>query len=282
MLRATPGDQATVQGLLEHGRYTYCDFGLEDLPVILSRDLVLVAGRRDHPWGCIGIHLRERSHVLPTGAPDYGQLRCVAIDRGRHPSRGLSDLLTGLLALITPSTHPLRLVIYGSNSWLKLPFLNLGFEIVERLQFYRRHNLLQSSDRAELPPGIILRPVRSTDLEALAQLDVATFDPLWHYGVAELQSLSQQGPMQIAEANGQLLGYSALTYSPFEAQLVRLAVHPTSQGRGVGRALLGNALHAVRDLGIDELALNTQTSNTRSQTLYRSFGFRPTGTIAPV
>jgi ribosomal protein S18 acetylase RimI-like enzyme len=79
-----------------------------------------------------------------------------------------------------------------------------------------------------------------------------------------------------------LAGYTAVcANSRSEAQLARLAVHPTYQGRGVGRALLADTIvYAAQEF--DRLVLNTQTTNHRSQKLYAGFGFRPIGLSVPV
>ena len=53
-------------------------------------------------------------------------------------------------------------------------------------------------------------------------------------------------------------------------------VHPDYQGKGIGRALLSEAVrYAAGEFTV--LVLNTQVNNNRSQTLYRGFGFRPIG-----
>ena len=58
-------------------------------------------------------------------------------------------------------------------------------------------------------------------------------------------------------------------------------MHPSYQGRGIGRALLSDAIrYAAGEFSV--LVLNTQINNNRSQSLYRGLGFRPIGTSLAV
>jgi ribosomal protein S18 acetylase RimI-like enzyme len=111
----------------------------------------------------------------------------------------------------------------------------------------------------------------------LAGLDAAAFPPLWHFGVKDLFEMLMRCRVQLAWWQGQLAGYAALcANNRSEGQLARLAVHPSFQGRGIGRALLADAItYAAQEFAV--LVLNTQVTNTRSQTLYRGFGFRAIG-----
>ena len=111
-------------------------------------------------------------------------------------------------------------------------------------------------------------------------------------------TISGESAGESAGEGDQLLGYAALCgpvradlwedepiqgeVSSGEAMLARLAVHPSAQGRGIGRRLLMDSLSAAHERGAETVVLNTQTSNARSQALYRSLGFRRTGEIYPV
>jgi putative acetyltransferase len=56
-------------------------------------------------------------------------------------------------------------------------------------------------------------------------------------------------------------------------ELARMAVEPTFQGKGVGRALAKAALARARALGATELRLLSNTKLARAVALYRSLGF---------
>jgi ribosomal protein S18 acetylase RimI-like enzyme len=54
------------------------------------------------------------------------------------------------------------------------------------------------------------------------------------------------------------------------------------QGRGVGRALLGDLFSKLVNDGIYHLSVNTQSDNTVSLSLYQKMGFIRTGEQYPV
>jgi ribosomal protein S18 acetylase RimI-like enzyme len=64
--------------------------------------------------------------------------------------------------------------------------------------------------------------------------------------------------------------------------IVRLAVRPDAQGRGVGSQLLTDALDYCRASGAAVVRLNTQESNLASHHLYQRFGFQRSGRRVPV
>lgn len=65
------------------------------------------------------------------------------------------------------------------------------------------------------------------------------------------------------------------------AYLSLLAVRPDLQARGVGRALVREALDAAGRAGHERVALHVLADNERALRLYRAGGFRPTGVAFP-
>ena len=211
-----------------------------------------------------------------------------------------------------------QLVYYDADNWLVRPLLAAHFAQIDRVQFLelqrlsRRvgeiHEQLSQSVAQVVDEGgrhgvIELRPAQPSDVERLAALDGETFDPLWHMGAPRLLELLLSCHVCVATARSgpadaeRLVGYAALCgpastagagqslwgeAAASEAMLARLAVHPSAQGRGIGRRLLMDSLSAAHERGAETVVLNTQTSNARSQALYRSLGFRRTGEIYPV
>ncbi|HUA10603.1 MAG TPA: GNAT family N-acetyltransferase [Solirubrobacteraceae bacterium] len=62
------------------------------------------------------------------------------------------------------------------------------------------------------------------------------------------------------------------------AYVAILAVAPASQGRGIGRALLGDVIRAARADGLNEVQLSVASDNPNALRLYESFGMQ--GTVA--
>jgi GNAT superfamily N-acetyltransferase len=86
------------------------------------------------------------------------------------------------------------------------------------------------------------------------------------------------GEIEVAEANGALLGMVALSHDAGAARLTvdLLAVGPAAQGCGVGRSLLAHAETRARALGAATMHLHTVAAYDRLLRLYRSAGFEVT------
>jgi GNAT superfamily N-acetyltransferase len=97
----------------------------------------------------------------------------------------------------------------------------------------------------------------------------------------------------IAELAGQLVGIAALTqdqdagyadadWDAAEPALVthRLAVAPSAHGQGVAQALLQQAEHEARALGLRTLRVDTNSENAATQRLFPKLGYRFAGEIA--
>jgi ribosomal protein S18 acetylase RimI-like enzyme len=102
----------------------------------------------------------------------------------------------------------------------------------------------------------------------------------------------EQQHLWVAELGSQLAGVAALTqdqdaeyadadWDASEPALVthRLAVSPTAQGRGVAQALLAQAEHEARTLGLRTLRVDTNSENAATQRLFPKLGYRFAGEI---
>ena len=78
----------------------------------------------------------------------------------------------------------------------------------------------------------------------------------------------------LAEFDGELAGLLVLDPGHEEGFLIdNVAVHPSHQGTGVGRALLERAEDEARRAGADAIHLYTHELLTESQELYRRIGY---------
>jgi ribosomal protein S18 acetylase RimI-like enzyme len=101
-----------------------------------------------------------------------------------------------------------------------------------------------------------------------------------------------QHHLWVAELGGKLAGIAALTqdqdaeyadadWDAAEPALVthRLAVAPSAQGHGVAQALLAQAEHEARALGLRTLRVDTNSENAATQRLFPKLGYRFAGEI---
>ena len=133
------------------------------------------------------------------------------------------------------------------------------------------------------PRGIHIRRMTEADLPDVERTDAASFDPLWQNPLETIRkAFSQALYATVAEDDHGILGYQLSTGGGQRAHLARLAVHPTAQGKGAGRALLSDLFRYVTHAGIARLSVNTQNDNQASLNLYQRMGFLRTGEEYPV
>lgn len=150
---------------------------------------------------------------------------------------------------------------------------------------------------------MILRRATATDYAALDELWIAVWREayteqaeaellagLTPHGQAWWEAMNSGSNIATvaADHDGALLGYS-ITALPSRdadeptgvAELVNLNVAVGAQRRGVGRALLEEAIGRLRGEGVRELTAWTLINNSRSLPLYESAGFVRDGAQRP-
>lgn len=137
--------------------------------------------------------------------------------------------------------------------------------------------------------GVAVREVRADEHTAVAALTVAAYDRVGRVSDEYRATLGDVAARQdpdtrvlVAVADGEVLGSVTVVggcSQHFEhaghgdGGFRMLAVAPGVQGRGVGRALLGAALHHGRDAGWRRLVITTMAWMDGAQRLYESHGF---------
>ena len=131
--------------------------------------------------------------------------------------------------------------------------------------------------------GIRIRKMTESDLPEVERTDAASFVPLWQNPLDTLRrAYSQTLFATVAEDEHGIVGYQLTTGGRTHAHLARLAVHPSAQGRGAGRALLVELFGRLTEMGVTRLTVNTQSDNGASLGLYQKMGFFRTGEQYPV
>lgn len=283
---ATPADLPAIRRLLQQNRHGFLACGQEDLPDLLGRAGAVVGvlpGEDAGVWGFVAFDGPGTQAAL--GSLPDGALRAAVI--GRHlPSGATAEQLIGqIVSALTAAGQPFQLTALPDESWLERLLEETGFVVVDYLCLYQRTR--RSLPLSPVPAS--LRPLRGDELTALAGLDRLAFSPLWRMSDAELLELLFTGRVQVAEMDGQLAGYAAISLHPAQdryddnqAQLTRLAVHPSLRGRGIGRQLLSESIAYAHANDCYRILLNTAESNPASRHLYESLHFRRQGALRPV
>jgi [ribosomal protein S18]-alanine N-acetyltransferase len=127
----------------------------------------------------------------------------------------------------------------------------------------------------------VLRAMRWWDVEAVVGLERELFGPgawsaevFWSELAAPGRAYLVAGDAGGAEV---LLGYAGLAAGGGEADVQTVAVAPSAQGRGVGRALLDALVAEAARRGAPAVLLEVRADNTAAQHLYTSSGFERIG-----
>ena len=168
--------------------------------------------------------------------------------------------------------------------WFQEVLAGSGFENRQQivmLEWRYQPSFAYTSPRG--PDGIRIRRMTEADLPDVEKTDAASFDPLWQNPLETVRkAFGQALYATVAENEQGILGYQLSTGGGQRAHLARLAVHPSAQGKGAGRALLSDLFRYITYAGISRLSVNTQNDNQASLSLYQRMGFVRTGEEYPV
>jgi ribosomal protein S18 acetylase RimI-like enzyme len=164
--------------------------------------------------------------------------------------------------------------------WFQNVLVASGFENRQNIVMLEWQYQPWASGEAE---GVRIRKMEESDLPDVEKTDAASFPPLWQNHLDTLhRAYSQALLATVAENEHGIVGYQLSTGGRIRAHLARLAVHPSLQGRGVGRALLVDLFARLNEFGIPKLTVNTQSDNNVSLSLYQKMGFLRTREQYPV
>jgi len=145
--------------------------------------------------------------------------------------------------------------------------------------------------------GYTIQPYEAGDLPRLQEITRQTFGPVsidcnmekafgpfgqggWQQrkvmAIADDCRLQPDGVFVAEDANGQVIGYvtTRLNSLSLVGWIPNLAVDPTAQGKGLGRALLEHAIDFFRRSGMQVAKIETLDQNPIGQNLYPSLGFQ--------
>lgn len=129
-------------------------------------------------------------------------------------------------------------------------------------------------------PNLEIRPLSTTHLDELVELDRICFDGLWSRE-AYLRELESPNSILLGLFSpiypSQLLGMGCFWSILEEAHITILAVRPQHQHQGLGQTLLVSLLQKAYKLGLERATLEVRASNQTAISLYQKFGFKTAG-----
>jgi GNAT superfamily N-acetyltransferase len=210
---------------------------------------VLPAGTRLVPWragdGRAHLVIAHTTPLRPTAVD-------ACVERARHD---------GYTGIVTSALGP------GEQA----PFEARGFTPQDHL-----HLLSCTLRREPTPPLLGVRRVRRRERSDALAVDDAAFAPNWRLGRSGLRDALAATPFRQFRATGPtggLTGYAITGFDGRNGYLQRLAGHPDHRRRGIGRALVADALRYSWRRGATRVFVNTQLENTAALALYDACGF---------
>lgn len=203
--------------------------------------------------------------------PEVGELAAVLANRPLRPE----SVQRGVAVLAERGYQ--RIVTNALTTAEQEGYLAVGFSVQERLHLLS-HDLRHIPDP---PRGHRLRRGRRRDRDRILAVDAAAFDDFWQLDRTGLLDAIGATPSSRTRVGGghDLTGYAVTGRAGTRGYLQRLAVHPDAQGRGLGSALVVDALRWLHRHRCTVAMVNTQEVNTGALALYRRLGFtaRPEG-----
>ncbi len=126
--------------------------------------------------------------------------------------------------------------------------------------------------------AIVVRTARADDIEAAAQRERACFDA-YQLDAKRLAYLQRtpRAIVRIAERDGAPVGHAITLVRNHRGgswgRLYSLAVDPACRGRGIGRALLADAMEQLASRGVNRVFLEVERANASAVQLYERHGF---------
>ena len=262
----TIDDIAFVKRLLSASEYIYQRFTFDELPMLLkhypavgmfrgnSLQSFLLAQTVNAPsaWiGGFGVNWSESRSYIPMLDTLLEHLIPLLVKRGvRHLYYSGNDL---------------------QNDWLREVLL---------MRDFKPHRLLYAYDKFDfrIPStgnqNVKIRPVERRDMPALLAIEEACFEDFWRYDAVSFEDIAATHPyFVVAEQAGKVVGYQFNALDSEFGYLVRIAVHPSASGQGIGVRLMSEAIEFFKQANVLRIMLNTQDDNAHAHRLYEWFGF---------
>lgn len=118
-----------------------------------------------------------------------------------------------------------------------------------------------------------IEPVTGDDIYNILQIEEENFTNPWSVVSFFDAILSEQRVFKKACDENELMGYYILFILENEAHLENLSVKPCFQNKGIGRALLQDAIQEAHAHQVEAIYLEVRESNKKAISLYKKAGF---------
>jgi GNAT superfamily N-acetyltransferase len=267
-------DTYTLERLIRTSEYVYQRFTIAELPLLLKR---YPASGMYHGTTLYGFLLSQIFDLPCAWIGGFGV--------SWTESKNYLAILTQLLEHVSERlvAQGVRYLHYSGNDvghdWLRRILLNLGFIPYRQLYAYDKFDFSMPTEGNQ---QVHIRPVRidtrhydgPNDMSDLLRIEAACFEDLWRNDSIAFRDIADTHPyFVVAELDGRVIGYQFNAQDDEAGYLVRIAVHPSVSGQGVGARLMAEAMRFFKRAQVSRIMLNTQEDNYHAHRLYEWFGF---------
>lgn len=265
---AAPAQHRALLEMIRTARFRIVHFGLQTLALPVETYQISAAWHNDRPVAAL---------VATPAAGGALWIRACGLDGisvSDHPD------VIGLLASTLVHQAVCSDLWYSADShdpWLS--------EILHHNGFVPHGTIIgmeqvKAPDAADIPPVALLRPLLQTEHALVHAIDAQAFAPQWQKAPHDLNELHRgDSHALLATVDDQPVGYALATWHDHGqiCHLVRIAVLPALQGRGIAQQLLAAVLAHAHTHHAARITLNTQSDNLAARALYTRMGFLPNG-----
>ncbi|HZR42707.1 MAG TPA: GNAT family N-acetyltransferase [Ktedonobacteraceae bacterium] len=267
----TGSDVHSIERLMRTSEYVYQRFTLAELPLLLKRYPTVGLF---HDTSLHGFLLSQITNESCAWIGGFG----VSWTESKAYFSIFTTLLDQLAAKLV--ARSVRYLHYSGNDpegdWLRALLLKRGFLPYRRLYAYDKFDCNVPTEGNQ---QVVIRPINLTqgangDMAALLAIEEACFEDLWRYDSVSFTDIAATHPyFVVAELNGRVVGYQFNTLEGDAGYLIRIAVHPSVNGQGIGARLMAEAMRFFKQANVSRIMLNTQEDNYHAHRLYEWFGF---------
>ncbi len=113
------------------------------------------------------------------------------------------------------------------------------------------------------------------DVNAIYDLSKICFSTPWSLEALIKELSNPLAEYQIAEINGQIIGYGGLWCVMDEGEITNIAVNSQYRRQGIGEAILEALLKLAQQRMLTIIHLEVRVSNVAAKRLYEKFRFQP-------
>ncbi|WMJ76710.1 MULTISPECIES: ribosomal protein S18-alanine N-acetyltransferase [unclassified Sedimentibacter] len=124
---------------------------------------------------------------------------------------------------------------------------------------------------------VVIRGMRSDDLNQITQIEKMCFSLPWSRASLEKELVNELAYYQCAEEDDKIVGYMGMWRILDECHITNVAILPEYRNRGIAGMLISKMVEICRCSEISSMTLEVRETNIPAINLYEKFGFVSVG-----